>query len=253
MYLAELHGKLSQQQENQEDILTSNVFSFFKYADRCIFLLEFIRKLGINVSEEDASKAEFVFWPHYDDLTEPDLVLLIGKHYLLFEAKYHSGFGPETKKKKHQIERELKGGQYEARNLDKEFHIIAVTAHYTDNVDFKKEIPSEYLSSLRWTNWQSIAWLLYEQVEKYPNLPLEMQLFATDLYAYLANKNLRNFAGTKAFDRDWPHLHSQDSNLFFHYKSARYRGDFVGFVPAFSASQITHAQSGETIFFSRKK
>jgi hypothetical protein len=29
MYLAEIHGKLSAENENKEDILTSNVFSFF--------------------------------------------------------------------------------------------------------------------------------------------------------------------------------------------------------------------------------
>ena len=34
MYLAEIHGKLSMENENKEDILTSNVFSFFKYANR---------------------------------------------------------------------------------------------------------------------------------------------------------------------------------------------------------------------------
>jgi hypothetical protein len=253
MYVAELHGKLSQQQENQEDILTSNVFSFFKYADRCIFLQALIRTLGINVSEEDARQAEFVFWPHYEDHTEPDLVLLIGKYYLLFEAKYHSGFGQETKEKKHQVVRELQGGQFEARNLGKEFRIIAITAHYTDNVDFRKEIPSEYLASLLWINWQSIAWLLYEQVEKYPHLPLEMRLFATDLYTYLANKKLRNFAGTKAFSRELPNLYSQDGNLFYDFKSARYRGDFVGFIPAFPDAQLVRTQSDEIIFFSRKK
>ena len=50
MYLAEIHGKLSRKQENQEDILTSNVFSFFKYAPRNIFLSAFIQNLGLNVS-----------------------------------------------------------------------------------------------------------------------------------------------------------------------------------------------------------
>src|SRR6185503_15550538 len=105
MYLAEIHGKLSRDNENKEDILASNVFSFFKYANRKIFLFALIRMLGLHISELDAAQAEFRFWPTFEDNTEPDLVLLIGKYYLLFEAKYRSGFGKETLNRKHQIAR----------------------------------------------------------------------------------------------------------------------------------------------------
>ena len=253
MYLAELHGKLSKNNENKEDILTSNVFSFFKYADRCIFLLEFVRSFGLNASETDARQAEFVFWPHYEDQTEPDLVLLIGKYYLLFEAKFHSGFGQETREKKHQIVREIEGGKNEAVNLGKEFLIIAVTAHYNDNIDFKKEIPAEFIFAVRWINWQSIAWLLYQQVENHPELPLETRLFANDLYTLLVNKRLRNFEGIKVFSAGLPQLCSKNGNLFFDVKSARYRGKFAGFVPALSGSKISGIQTGEHIFFSGKE
>jgi len=45
MYLAELHGKLSQRIERMEDILTSNVFSFFKYSTREIFLKGYLNEL----------------------------------------------------------------------------------------------------------------------------------------------------------------------------------------------------------------
>jgi hypothetical protein len=38
MYIAELKGKLSLTDERKEDILTSNVFSFFKYSTRKVFL-----------------------------------------------------------------------------------------------------------------------------------------------------------------------------------------------------------------------
>jgi hypothetical protein len=61
MYLAELHGKLRHDQENQEDILTSNVFSFFKYADRKIFLFSFLRMLDLSITQEQAQNAEFRF------------------------------------------------------------------------------------------------------------------------------------------------------------------------------------------------
>lgn len=252
MYLAEIHGKLSKDNENKEDILTSNVFSFFKYANRRIFLLELVRILGLDVSEADANQAEFIFWPTYGDRTEPDLVLLIGNYYLLFEAKYHSGFGQETEDKKHQILREIEGGQYEAHNLEKEFRIIAVTAHYTDNKEFKKEIPSEYLSSLLWINWQSIAWLLYQQVEKNPDLNLEARLFANDLYELLIHKKLRNFEGLKAFSSIPPQLQQQDAALFFEAKSSTYRGTFVGFIPGLSGLKNASLQPSEIIFYTRK-
>ncbi len=39
MYLAELHGKLLSKLEKREDILTSNVFSFFKYSNRNRYLM----------------------------------------------------------------------------------------------------------------------------------------------------------------------------------------------------------------------
>ena len=47
MYLAELHGKLSSKLEGMEDLLTSNVFSFFKYSTRKIFLKSYLAELGL--------------------------------------------------------------------------------------------------------------------------------------------------------------------------------------------------------------
>ncbi len=66
MYLAELHGKLSSRVERMEDILTSNVFSFFKYSSRDIFLKGYLNKLGFQVSAKEAEEAEFKFWPVFD-------------------------------------------------------------------------------------------------------------------------------------------------------------------------------------------
>ena len=69
MYLAELHGKLSRENENKEDILTSNVFSFFKYANRKVFLFELMKILELNVSQLDLETAQFQFWPTFVDGT----------------------------------------------------------------------------------------------------------------------------------------------------------------------------------------
>ncbi|MDP2932277.1 MAG: hypothetical protein Q8O05_07280 [Chloroflexota bacterium] len=89
MYIAELSGKLSTKVEGREDILTSNVFSFFKYTERKVFLKSFLNKLlNLQVDDNDVDCAEFSFWPKFDDNTEPDLILVVGKYYLLFEAKF---------------------------------------------------------------------------------------------------------------------------------------------------------------------
>ena len=93
MYLAELRGKLSSRVERMEDVLTSNVFSFFKYSSRDIFLKKYLNELGFNVSDREAEEAEFRFWPVFEEGTEPDLVIIVGDYYLLIEAKYFRIWG----------------------------------------------------------------------------------------------------------------------------------------------------------------
>lgn len=87
MYIAELKGKIPADVEKMEDILTSNVFSFFKYSRRNIYLKIFLSKLGIIVTDNELNEAEFIFWPTYDDGTEPDVVIIVSEYYLLFESK----------------------------------------------------------------------------------------------------------------------------------------------------------------------
>jgi len=59
MYQAELKGKLSSSTERMEDILTSNVFSFFKHSNRKIYLKELLNKLNIQTSGKELEEAEF--------------------------------------------------------------------------------------------------------------------------------------------------------------------------------------------------
>ena len=229
MYLAEIHGKLSRDIENKEDVLTSNVFSFFKYADREIFLYPIIKSLGIDVNIEDARDAQFHFWPHLEDHTEPDLVLIIGDNYLLIESKYFSGFGEETQQQKHQLVREIEGGNYEAQNLGKRFYIIAITADYFLKPEISQAIPKEYQSQFRWINWQWIAFMLQQIIEKDLHLSLETQLFAKDLFQLLLKKHLRNYEGIKTFS-GLKKFTPQTGNVFFEASTANYRGDFIGFL-----------------------
>ena len=108
--MALLKGKLSREQENMEDILTSNVFGLFRYLSPDEGLLPFLA-----LAEEGdrrrplatlpaASTAEYQFWPGYRErdciFCEPDVLIRIteptGKrHIVLVEAKFHSGKSSE--------------------------------------------------------------------------------------------------------------------------------------------------------------
>lgn len=90
MYQAELHGKLSGAVAEAEDILTSNVFSFYLYSDR-VHLQQLLGLIRVPVSLSEAEDAEFRFWPLLSEGTEPDLVLLAGSYYILVEAKLRAG------------------------------------------------------------------------------------------------------------------------------------------------------------------
>ena len=233
MYLAEIHGKLSRDNENKEDILTSNVFSFFKYAPRQIFLRNLLKELGIDVSDKEAKEAEFNFWPKFKDKTEPDLVLLVGDYYLLIEAKYLSGFGEKTAKRESQLLREIEGGSFEARNLGLKFKVIAMTADYVEKEATFNEIPQKFRDDFIWRNWQKVNSLITGIVETGTVMDPETKLLAMDLVSLLSGKGLRSFQrlgileGTKkvrCFDA-----------VFFMAKTALRRGSFIGYTEALSS------------------
>lgn len=228
MYLVEIHGKLSEKNENKEDILTSNVFSFFKYANREIFLFRLLKTLQLHVSAEDAVKAEFRFWPSFADGTQPDLVIIVGTYYLLIEAKYHSGFSDETLIKKHQLVREIEGGTYEAKDINKSLKIIVVTGDYVFNSSLFTGVPHHHLTQVTWINWQKIALLIFEILEQNPPFAMETRLFAEDLYKLLVKKNLRNFEGVRVLS-SLERIYTIQPDIFFESSTAAYRGDFIGF------------------------
>lgn len=227
MYIAELQSKLTPYQERSEDILTSNVFSFFKYAKRDIFLFKFLRLLGLEITKEETKEAEFTFWPSFEDGTEPDLVISVGKYYILVEAKLFSGFGKGQDISSYQLSRELNMGKLEAHNVEKEFCLVAITAHYSinqfiaENLEFAQE-------KLIWTNWHQVAMLLYEILNTEEELDIATASFASDLYNLLDKKDLRKFAGVSVLHQ-LRKLKDNPENLFFDPKTAQYRGDFIGF------------------------
>jgi hypothetical protein len=104
MIEALLHGKLSREQENMEDILTSNVFGVFQFAAPETGLFRFLAKA--KTVEDDCPFAIFDsgqirkacvrydFWPKWSRC-EPDVVVNIQAGDLsclvCIEAKYRSG------------------------------------------------------------------------------------------------------------------------------------------------------------------
>ena len=234
MYLAELRGKLSSRVERMEDILTSNVFSFFKYSSRDTFLNNYLNKLGIEVSDREAEEAEFRFWPVFEDGTEPDLVIIVGDYYLLIEAKYFSEFSEGTKKDEHQLLREIRNGKLDAKNYNKEFKLIAITADYYFKEYKFKVIPQKYRSHFKWTNWQSVSLFLDNILNCNPNIKGPERVFALDLYNLLDKRHLRDFQKITYIGA----LLKKYSSIFFDAKTAKLRGDFIGFV--------------ESLFFDKK-
>lgn len=248
MYLAELHGKLSSKTERIEDILTSNVFSFFKYSTREIFLKGYLKTLDLDISNKEASEAEFIFWPRLEENTEPDLVIIVGDYYLLIEAKYFSDFGEETKKTKAQLLREIAGGLLEAKNYGKVFRLIAITAdHYYKEGKFKK-IQSDSLAKFKWTNWQSVSSFLDRVLESNKQIKEQDRIFALDLYRLLDKKNLRDF---QSFDilHDAKVQLKTYASVFFEARTAKFRGVFISFIAALSFDKKIVTPMKRTLFF----
>jgi len=251
MYVAELRGKLTPRMEGMEDVLTSNVFSFFKYSDRQVFLKGYIDTLGLTVSDQDAVKAEFLFWHGFEDRTQPDLIIKVGKYYLLFEAKYFSQFGEAEDKTDHQLLREITGGKIEAESDGLDFNLIAITADYYYKPEKFEVIPNELSSSLKWTNWQAVARFLQEVLETNRNLRNEDRLFAQDLYDLLDKKKLRDYHGAESLARLPASLQSHPY-IFLEAKTVQFRGDFIGFAESLSFP-VRIVQPPRTIFLHSRR
>jgi len=112
---AVLQGKLSRDQENMEDVLTSLVFGTFRTEDVSAGLFRFLEKtetikgnfnLPTNLASLSVDYSDYVFWPMWPEQDgiascEPDLLIRIesssGKDILLLiEAKYRSGKSSEA-------------------------------------------------------------------------------------------------------------------------------------------------------------
>lgn len=247
MYIAELKGKLSSKVERSEDILTSNVFSFFKYSNRTIFLKELLYEIGLNISDEELMLAQFLFWPRYDDNTEPDLVIIAGNYYILIEAKYFSGFGEETDNKKSQLSREIEGGILESKILEKHFILVAITADYSFKSKKFDEIKMFQNIKFKWINWQLVAHILVNYLESHDERD-PWYLISSDLYDLLEKKNLRAFASFNSIKCNY--VEPISDRVFLKSETTKYRGKFIGFRKALENEKVVNFYN-KKIFFSK--
>jgi hypothetical protein len=169
----------------------------------------------------------------------------VGDYYFLIEAKYFSEFSMETKKDKHQLLRELNIGKLEAKNYDKEFNLIAITADYYYKKDKFEVIPQKYHLHFKWTNWQLVSSFLDNILSSNPNIKGPERDFCLDLYNLLDKKHLRSFQNITYIGA----LLKRYSSIFFDAKTAKLRGDFIGFVESLFLDKKMKSP-GKVLFFS---
>ena len=221
MLQALFNGKLSREQENMEDILTSNVFGLLKYVPTCEGLLKYLAlaedKDGkqpldylSSVSELAQESINYEFWPWWEESNckgcEPDVAISLkipGKHNLLvlIEAKYLSGKSSKadetTDKPNDQLAREWDNLGVRA-GLNNKPVLIYLTAHYIyphqDIEEAKNELrkkrPNGGDFAIYWLSWRH----LYESCEDTGNPILN------DLILLLERLGLKFFYGVKLED-----------------------------------------------------
>lgn len=194
MLQALLHGKLSRDQENAEDILTSNVFGLLRYLPAEQVLLPFLsqaraldrsyplawlcdRSTGIDLSPKD-----YDFWPFWNEpgsiyACEPDLVIRLRagvgrKAIILIECKYRSGKSPVPSEigvpPKDQLAREWDNLIRVAKREEAEPFLIYLTRN-TEKPEseiqesirhYRQERGSDQHPVMLWLTWQTLDQVL---------------------------------------------------------------------------------------------
>ena len=188
MLMALLKGKLSREQENMEDILTSNVFGLFQYLPAELGLLPFLacaedtagnQPLAFLVGEQaPASRSvDYEFWPWFEEPDcipcEPDALLYVeldGRDDLLIliEAKYLSGKSSEaddeSDKPTDQLAREWDNLTHVARQRNATPILIYLTADMAyPTADISPSV-QEYESKRPDVDTPTILWLTWRRI-----------------------------------------------------------------------------------------
>jgi hypothetical protein len=180
MFEAQLKGKLTREEEDLEDLLTSNVFGAIKYVHYIEGLMPLLSEAetgdgskplqGLNV----IYKPEYQFWPSLKEEDcnpcEPDVLISItqsnGKQILiLVEAKFKSGKSSEadlSDKPSDQLSKEWDNLKCLATKNNSDPYLLYITANIGFPEKEIKESISEYLKkrestiNILWLSWRKI-------------------------------------------------------------------------------------------------
>lgn len=191
MIAALLHGKLSREQENMEDILTSIVFGVLKHLPPDLILLPWLSKVrsegGLTLAPDEILRpdvdVDYYFWPQWKEkdcgVCEPDLALRLTwpqpgtqRWVIGIEAKYLSGKSSiadnQQSHPNDQLAREWDNLASIAQKENREPFLIYLTADFrlpTDEIrasreDFQRTRGSERPFACYWLSWRHLSALL---------------------------------------------------------------------------------------------
>lgn len=178
MLYAQLHGKLRWEQENLEDLLTSNVFGALKHVPASLGLVPFLRRAeGKHAPElraaldSDVADVSYEFWPTLTSC-EPDVLIRLSlergqRLLILVEAKLRFGKSSEASADEEpigdQLAREWESVQGKAQDEQRQPFLVYVTADYCVPVDdiarsqdelCKKQGPE---GLILWLSWRMLG------------------------------------------------------------------------------------------------
>lgn len=255
MLIADIKGKISNL-ENNEDYLTSSVFSVFKYINE-LWLEKYLKKAinlkgqTLNVSMENP---KYSFWPWFSNREScgvPDLVIYTQNTAIIIEAKNYSGksgeetvFDNEAKMETilDQLYREYYIGLFNILgNKYKDFCVIYLTRHphfpkeeleQTINLIERKDYKqaNKARNRLYWLNWQKAGVILEQVISSKNSNEIEINL-SKDLLEFLERRNLREFTGFKFLENNYFNSLNIIKEKIFYSKVYRFYWDFLEYYP----------------------
>jgi hypothetical protein len=175
---AEVRGK-----EKEEDILTSRLFGILNRVDKVIVLGRILRKLGVDVPNEELRQAEIRLWEEHDG-TIPDAVIETKSNLIFVECKLESPLIFE------QLKRECHAGSKKG----KDFHLLCITKHFMEPPEIREA--KTRFPQIKWTSWQELNASL-RRINELRQLDMTSKGLLNDLVKILNSKGLRGFAGFK--------------------------------------------------------
>jgi hypothetical protein len=214
MLKAQLHGKLSREEERLEDLLTSNVFGTFSYFPPQELLIPFLSQAenlqGERLALEDFAEAEIEFWPWMEEAgcnpAEPDVNIVFTteedrRSAILIEAKLYSGkssAADEGAAPMDQLAREYDNlVHWASREAIQDFSLLLVTVDAAFPTRAIQDAIDEYQekrggeANIFWLSWRSVVAVIEPHLESVS----ARGKILTDLYGLLERRSLVPFRG----------------------------------------------------------